>query len=173
MGRKGGESVSRSVVSDSLKSHGLGSHKAPPSMEFSRQEYWSGYPFPSLGDLPDPGIKLESPALRADSSLSQSPGKPLPTKSEPYLLLIFHWPKQVTWSPLNSTGNFSIRGQQPFSSGGQIVSTLGSVRICHNYTPQPSKPKSNHIQHAVQKCKNHSTCEPFRTDSRPDLTCGL
>ena len=38
-------------------------HQAPPSMGFSRQEYWSGLPFPSPGDLPDPGIKPRSPAL--------------------------------------------------------------------------------------------------------------
>ena len=40
---------------------------APLSMGFARQEYWSGLPFPSWGDLPDPGIELESPALQADS----------------------------------------------------------------------------------------------------------
>ena len=40
--------------------------QAPLSMEFSRQEYWSGLPFPSLGDLPDPGIEPRSPALQAD-----------------------------------------------------------------------------------------------------------
>ena len=38
-------------------------HQAPQSMGFSRQEYWSGLPFPSPGDLPDPGIKPRSPAL--------------------------------------------------------------------------------------------------------------
>ena len=38
-------------------------YQAPPSMEFSRQEYWSGLLFPSPGDLPDPGIKPRSPAL--------------------------------------------------------------------------------------------------------------
>ena len=42
-------------------------HQAPLSMRFSRQEYWSGLPFPSLGDLPNPGIKPRSPALQADS----------------------------------------------------------------------------------------------------------
>ena len=42
-------------------------HQAPLSMGFSRQEYWSGLPFPSPGDLPDPGIKPESPVLQADS----------------------------------------------------------------------------------------------------------
>ena len=43
---------------------------------FSRQEYWSGSPFPSPGDLPDPGIKPMSPALQADSLPSEPPGKP-------------------------------------------------------------------------------------------------
>ena len=42
-------------------------HQTSPSMEFSRQEYWSGLPFPSPGDLPDPGIKPRSPALEADA----------------------------------------------------------------------------------------------------------
>ena len=42
-------------------------HQAPPSMGFSRQEYWSGVPFPSPGDLPDPGIEPRSPAFRVDT----------------------------------------------------------------------------------------------------------
>ena len=42
-------------------------HQAPPSMGFSRQEYWSGLPFPSPGDRPKPGIELSSPALQADA----------------------------------------------------------------------------------------------------------
>ena len=49
-------------------------HQAPPSMEFSRQEYWSGLPFPSPGDLPNPGIEPGSPALQADALLSEPPG---------------------------------------------------------------------------------------------------
>ena len=43
----------------------------PLSMEFSRQEYWSGLPFPSPGDLPDPGIEPRSPAWQADSLPSE------------------------------------------------------------------------------------------------------
>ena len=50
-------------------------YQAPLSMGFSRQEYWSGLPFPSPGDLPDPGIEPRSPALRTDSLLSEPPGK--------------------------------------------------------------------------------------------------
>ena len=45
-------------------------------MEFSRQEYWSGLPFPSPGDLPDPGIEPGSPTLQADTLLSEPPGNP-------------------------------------------------------------------------------------------------
>ena len=51
-------------------------YQALLSMGFSRQEYWSGSPFPSPGDLPDPGIEPRSPALQADALTSESPGKP-------------------------------------------------------------------------------------------------
>ena len=51
-------------------------YQAPPSMEFSRQKYQSGLPFPSPGDLPDLGIEPRSPALQADTLPSELPGKP-------------------------------------------------------------------------------------------------
>ena len=51
-------------------------YQAPPSMGFSRQEYWSGLPFPSPGDLPDPGIEPRSPTFQADALTSEPPGKP-------------------------------------------------------------------------------------------------
>ena len=51
-------------------------HQDHLSMEFSRQEYWSVLPFPSPGDFPNPGIKPRSPALQADSLLSETPGRP-------------------------------------------------------------------------------------------------
>ena len=54
-----------------------GAHQAPLSMEFSREEYCSGLPCPSLRDLLDPGIEPGSPTLQADSLLSEPPGKPL------------------------------------------------------------------------------------------------
>ena len=50
-------------------------HQAPPSMGFSRQEYWSGLPFPSPGDLPDPGMEPRSPALQADALTYEPAGK--------------------------------------------------------------------------------------------------
>ena len=51
--------------------------QAPLSMGFSRQEYWSGWPFPFPGDLPDPGFEPGSPALQAGSLPTELPGKPL------------------------------------------------------------------------------------------------
>ena len=47
----------------------------PPAMGFSRQEYWSGLPFPSPGDLPDPRVEPKGPALQADALTSEPPGK--------------------------------------------------------------------------------------------------
>ena len=49
--------------------------KAPPSMGFSRQKYWSGLPFPSPGDLPNSEIEPRSPLLQADFLLSELPGE--------------------------------------------------------------------------------------------------
>ena len=53
-------------------------------MEFLRQEYWSGWLFPSPGDLPDPGIEPRSPALQAASLPSDPPGKPVLSKVTSY-----------------------------------------------------------------------------------------
>ena len=73
-------------------------HQASPSMGFSRQEYWSGVPFPSPGDLPHPGTNPRSPALQADALPSEPPEKPtnsvggfplLHTLSSIYCLQIF------------------------------------------------------------------------------------
>ena len=66
------ESESCSVVSDSLRPLGL----YIQSMEFSRPEYWSGQPFPSPGNLPNPGIKPRSPTLQSDYLPAKPPGKP-------------------------------------------------------------------------------------------------
>ena len=51
-------------------------HQTPLPMGFPRQEYWSGLPFPSLGDLPNPGIKPTSPALASRFFTTEQPGKP-------------------------------------------------------------------------------------------------
>ena len=53
----------------------MAAHQAPPSLGFSRQEHWSGLPFPSPGNLPNPGIQSGSPALQADSLPTELQGK--------------------------------------------------------------------------------------------------
>ena len=67
----------RSVVSNSLRPQWTVALEAPLSMGFSRQEYWSGLLCHSPGYIPNPGIKLRSPSLQADSLPSELPGKPL------------------------------------------------------------------------------------------------
>ena len=67
---------SSSVVFDTFETLWTVAHQAPLSMGFSKQEYWSGLPFPSLGDLPGPGIEPVSPALTSMFFTTESPGKP-------------------------------------------------------------------------------------------------
>ena len=71
-------------------------HQVPLFMGFFRQEYWSGLPFPSPGDLPNPGIEPTSPALQADALPSEPPGKPF-TLNLPKLLSL-----HITTIPINS-----------------------------------------------------------------------
>ena len=78
--------VSCSVVSDFVTLWTV-TCQAPLSMGFPRQEYWSGLPFPSPGDLPNPVIKLGSPILQADSLLSEPPSKSIYTP-----LILFNSP---------------------------------------------------------------------------------
>ena len=77
-GPEGGLSCcfSRQVVSNSFATLRTVTHQAPLSMEFPRQEYWSELPFPSVGDLPDPGIEPVSPTLQADSLPLSHQGSP-------------------------------------------------------------------------------------------------
>ena len=65
-----------SVVSDSFVTPWTAALQAPLSMEFTRQEYWSGLPFPSPGNLPDPGIEPVSPALAGRFFTAEPPRKP-------------------------------------------------------------------------------------------------
>ena len=65
-------------------------HQVSLSMEFSRQEYWSGLPFPFPRDHPNPGIKPRSLALQADSLLSEPPGKPVLYSRFPLIIYFIH-----------------------------------------------------------------------------------
>ena len=80
----------------------IGACQLPLSMGFSRQEYWSGLPLPSPGDLPSPGIKPRSPALQADSLLSELPELSL----DPFKTSCFQY-KYIYWPLLFEIGNLT------------------------------------------------------------------
>ena len=83
------------------------------SMGFPRQEYWRGLPFPFPEDLPDPGIKPESPELQVDSLPSEPPGKPLVVVQFKYGSLYVSIPNSLTIPfPFPSPSNNKFGKQQ-------------------------------------------------------------
>ena len=81
-------------------------------MEFPRQEHWSGLPFPSPGDLPDPGIEPGSPTLEAEALLSELPGKPYIDKVYTYLFFFYKFLFGV-WK-VKLPGSLKIQGEKSF-----------------------------------------------------------
>ena len=131
-------------------------------MGFPRQEYWSRLPFPSPGELPNPGIKLVSPALQADSLLSEPPGKPLIFTSEvkslsPVRLFVTPWTvayqappsmgfsRQECWSglPFPSPGDLPDAGIEPRSPSLQADAL----------TSEPPEKESFHSNPKERQCK--------------------
>ena len=88
--------LSHSVASNSLQPHGLQPARLFCLQGFSRQDYWSELPCPPPGDLPNPGIRRKSPALQADSLLSEPPGKSENTGVGSLFLLQGIFPTQET-----------------------------------------------------------------------------
>ena len=102
--------------------------QVPLFMEFSRQEYWSGLPFPSPGYIPNPGIEPRSPALQVDSLLSESPGKPSeppgsPAREETYILILretekltmeFQWKMFAPWKKSYDKPRQHIKNQRHY-----------------------------------------------------------
>ena len=93
-------------------------YQAPPSTGFSRQEYWSGLPFPSPGDLPNPGIKPGSPTFQADALTSEPPGKQTMVevmKKMATSLKRSHAPAGDFWTLMGMSGSVSCGVAAPFS----------------------------------------------------------
>ena len=86
-------------------------------MGLSRQEHWTGLPFPSLGDLPNPGIEPGSPALQADSSTPEPLNLP-----RSFIFIYLFWLHWVFFA----AGAFSSCGEQGNSVGGIAVASLVS-----------------------------------------------
>ena len=95
-------------------------------MGFSRQEYWSGLPFPSPGDLPDPGIETRSSALGADALTSEPPGKrteggdslfnflKVKSESESHSVMFYSFRPHGLYSPWHSLGQNTGMGSLSF-----------------------------------------------------------
>ena len=94
-------------MSDSVTSWTV-AHQAPLSMEFSRQEYWSGLPFPSPGDLPDTGIEPGSPTLQADALPSEIGGVQKKT----------HW--GMALMGFLGHGTFTAKSRKVLGKSGQV-----------------------------------------------------
>ena len=107
--------------------------QAPLSMGFFRQDYWSGLPSPSPGDLPNPGIEPGCPALQADSLLSEPPG-----------LFIGDWNAKVGSQEIRGvTGKFGLGIQ---NEAGQKLTVLPRKRTGHSKHPLPTtKEKTLHM----------------------------
>ena len=98
-------------------------YQALLSMGFSRQEYWSGLPFPSPGDLPDPAIELGSPALQADALLSEPPGTWVQILMLPRVGCRLSHTAQLLWTPVPSPapGNNMPSCERALNSGSQTL----------------------------------------------------
>ena len=90
-------------------------YQASLSMGFSRQEYWSGLPFPSPGDVPNPGIEPGSSALEADALTSEPPGKPMQTQGNHEVLRR----KQDGLKETEETWGWRQVGMMSFEDGGR------------------------------------------------------
>ena len=141
MQKKKKRKLSHSVVSDWATPWTV-AHQAPLSMGFSRQEYWSGLPYPSPGGMPDPGIKPRSPALEADALISEPPGKLNckgnqswkfigRTDAEAQGPILWHWYKVLThwkrpwcWERLKAEGEGDDRGWD-----GWMVMDMGLSKL--------------------------------------------
>ena len=131
--------LSLSVMSDSLWTSWTAACQAPLSMEFSRQYYWSGLPFPSPGDLLNPGIKLGSPTLQAEFLLPE---------------LSIYFPNKCRIMALRQ-GYFHSRFVQiQFSSA--VSNSLWPHGLQHTRPPCPSPTPGAHSN----SCPSSQWCHP-------------
>ena len=97
-------------------------HQAPLSVEFLKQEYWSQLPFPSSGDLPNPGIKPMPPALAGGFFTTEPPGKPPFPHTSPYSLT------QSDFTPPPLQGHCSSQGHGPLLTSRALLSHIQHYR---------------------------------------------
>ena len=99
-------------------------YQSPTSIGFSRQEYWSGLPFPSPGDLPDPGIEPRSPALQAESLPTELQGKSQKDESQridAFELLCWRRLLRIPWTAKRSNQSILKEVSPDYSLEGLML----------------------------------------------------
>ena len=106
--------------------------QAPLSMAFSRQEYQSGSPFPSLGDLLNPGIKPRSPALQADSLPSEPPGEPHSPMKGATNLISTSWVRKLAYKEVSqlAQSHKATKRWEKDTSTGPAPRSLSLTHMC-------------------------------------------
>ena len=133
--------------------------------EFSRQEYWSGLPFSSPGDLPDPGIEPRSPTLQTDSLLSEPPGKLLVPNKHVWN----KWMKQPTDVQTTYNGAYAqIQAYTPLVRVGKHTRTREHMQRSDCQCPVRS-PRSGRGHHAADMSLLYGIREPVA--SQQPLLC--
>ena len=163
---------SRSVVFDSVTPRTV-ARQAPLSMGFSSQEYWSGLPFPSPGDLLNPGIELRSSALQADSLLSEPPGKPKNTGVGSHSLLQGIFLTQGSNSGLPHCRWVLYCLSHPGASGDSVLEPLVGLDASRpsGVRGQPSEPWEGQGVGGEGGWPHLSRSEPLGYDPPSTLPC--
>ena len=107
--------------------------QAPPSMGLSRQKYWSGLPFPSPGDLPDPGIEPRSPTLQADALTSEPPGKQLLVNKHCQYYHLYPSPGDLP-NPVIKSGSLALQANSLLSESPGKPTNVKSFAFSYNKT---------------------------------------
>ena len=149
--------LSHSVMPNSLRPHGLHPTRLLCPWGFSREECWSGLPFPSPGDLPNPEVQPRPPTLQVDSLPAEQPGKPTYTHIPAYKFasLVAQLCKE---SSCNAGDPGSISG-----SGGSSGEGISSVQFSHSVVSDSLRPHES--QHARPPCP--SPTPQVHSDSHP------
>ena len=121
-------------------------HQAPLSMGFSRQEYWSGLPFPSPGDIPDPGIEPRSPTLQADALPSEPPGNNQGDAHQNYNEISPHAYQNHCYQKMAANVAGNVEGREALYTAGGNVTAGGSTTVEINYGGSSKIQKSNNSE---------------------------
>ena len=151
--------------------------QAPLSMDFSSQEYWSGLPFPSPGDLPYLGIELVSAALQVDSLPAELPGKPPSKKTAAiYTKNLFLWvfilDSQFCDRTWNDAPTWPSSDESEFSPGLHLFRALAPMTLSQHWVPGlPYLMPSSHPSSPTDCPLFSNACQQAKMTDLPVIMC--